>query len=47
MALKLISLKQNDRRFADGILKYIFWVSIKLTLTFVPNSPIDNNPALV
>ena len=37
---------------ADDIFKCIFlnendWISIKISLKFVPRSPIDNKPALV
>ena len=43
--------KQNDRHFPNNILKWIFlneslWISIKISLTFVPISPIYI-PALV
>ena len=44
--------RQNRRHFADDIFKCIFlnenvWISIKLSLKFVPKGPIDNIPALV
>ena len=44
--------RQNGRRFADDIFKRIFLngniiISIKISLKFVPEGPIDNNPALV
>ena len=44
--------RQNGRHFVDDIFKYIFWkqnvrISIKISLKFVPKSPIDNIPALV
>ena len=44
--------RQNGRRFADDIFKCIFmneniWVSIKVSLQFVPKGPINNTPALV
>ena len=44
--------KQNGRRFADDILKCIFvnddmWISINISLKFVPKSQINNIPALV
>ena len=43
---------QNGRHFADDIFKCIFlnenvWILIKISLTFVPNGPIINIPALV
>ena len=43
---------QNGRHFADGISRCIFvnekfYILIEMSLTFVPNGPIDNNPALV
>ena len=44
--------RQNGRRFPDDIFKCIFsnenvWISIKISLKFVPKGPIDNFPALV
>ena len=44
--------RQNGRDFADDIFKCIFlsevvWISIKISLKFVPKGPIDNIPALV
>ena len=44
--------RQNDRHFADDTFKRIFLkenvrISIKISLNFVPKSPIDNIPALV
>ena len=43
---------QNGRYFADDILKSIFlnenvWISLKISLKFVPKVRIDNIPALV
>ena len=43
---------QNGRHFADDIFKRIFlnkyiWISINISLKFVPMCPIDNIPALV
>ena len=43
---------QDGRHFADDIFKWIFlnefiWISIKVSLKFVPRGPINNNPALV
>ena len=47
-----LGLRQNGRYFADNIFKCIFfnenvWISIKISLTFVPKGPIYNIPALV
>ena len=47
-----LRLRQNSRHFADDILKCMFlhkdvWVSIKISLKFVPRGPINNIPALV
>ena len=44
--------RQNDRHIADGILKCIFlnenvWISLKISLKFVPEVRINNIPALV
>ena len=44
--------KQNGRQFPDEIFKYIFlnenvWISIKISLKFVPKGPINNIPSLV
>ena len=44
--------KQNGSHFSDGILKCIFlnenaWISIKISLKFVPRCPINNIPTLV
>ena len=44
--------RQNGRHFPDNIFKCIFMneniqTTIKISLKFVPRSPIDNNPALV
>ena len=46
------TLRQNGRRFADDVFKCIFlneniWISIKITLKFVPKGPVNNIPALV
>ena len=43
---------QNGRHFADDIFKCIFlnkniWISIQISLKFVPKGPINNIPALV
>ena len=42
----------NEQHFADDIFKRIFfnenvWISIKISLKFVPKGPINNMPALV
>ena len=44
--------RQNGRHFAGDILKCIFlnentWISIKISLKFVPRGPINKLPALV
>ena len=44
--------RQNGRHFPDDILKWIFlnenvWISINISLKFVPGGPINNIPALV
>ena len=44
--------RQNGRHFPDAIFKWIFlnenvWISIKISLKFVPKVPIKNIPALV
>ena len=44
--------RQNGRHFLDNIFKCIFlnenvWISIKISLNFVPMGPINNIPALV
>ena len=44
--------RQNWRHFADDIFKWIFlnenvWISIEMSLKFVPRGPINNIPALV
>ena len=43
--------RQNGRHFPDDIFKWIFlkenvWISIKISLKFVPKVPINNIPAL-
>ena len=47
-----LRLSKNGRQFPDDNFKCIFlneniWISIKISLMFVPKSPIDNIPALV
>ena len=54
ICIELNSLRprRNRRHFADAIFKCIFvneniWISIKISLKFVPTGPISNIPALV
>ena len=47
-----LRLRWNGGHFADDILKCIFlnenvWISIEISLKFVPKGAIDNIPALV
>ena len=47
-----LRLRQNDRYFPEDIFKWIFvnenvWISINISLKFVPRSPINNIPTLV
>ena len=47
-----LRLRQNGRHFPDDVFKCIFlnenvWISIKISLKFVPLGPINNIPALV
>ena len=44
--------RQNGRHFADNVVKCIFlnenvWISLKISLKFVPKGPINNIPLLV
>ena len=44
--------RQNSRHFPDDIFKWIFlnenvWISINISLKFVPRGPINNIPSLV
>ena len=44
--------RQNGRNFPDDIFKWIFlnenvWISINISLKFVPRGPINNIPSLV
>ena len=44
--------RQNGRHFPDDIFKWIFlnenvWISVKISLKYVPKGPINNIPALV
>ena len=50
--LNTLRPRQNDRYFPDDIFKYILlnenvWISIKISLKFVADGPINNIPALV
>ena len=50
--LNTLRLRQNGRHFADDVLKCIFlnenmWISLEISLKFVPEGPINNIPALV
>ena len=50
--LNTLRPRQNGRYFADNIFKYVFlnenvWISIKISLKFVPKGPINNIPSLV
>ena len=51
-AVNKLRPRQNGRHFADDIFKCIFlnenvWITIKISLKFVPKGPINNIPALV
>ena len=50
--IKTLRPRQNGRHFADDTFKCIFlnkniWISMKISLKFVPTGPINNIPALV
>ena len=50
--LNTLRPRQNGRHFADDIFKCIFlnenvWISLQISLKFVPKGPINNIPALV
>ena len=52
VAINTLTPRQNDRDFTDDIFKYIFlndndWISIRISLKFVPKFSINNMPALV
>ena len=52
MFINTLKPSQNGRRFADDTFKRIFFnenlrISIKISLKFVPNGPVNNIPALV
>ena len=51
-AINTLRPRRNGQHFADDIFKHIFfnwnvWISIKISLKFVPKGPIYNIPALV
>ena len=50
--INTLRLRRNEQHFADDIFKRIFFnenvrLSIRISLNFVPEGPINNNPALV
>ena len=50
--IKALRLRQNGRHFPDNIFKWIFlnenvWISLKISVKFVPKVQINNIPALV
>ena len=50
--LNTLRPRQNGRHFPDDIFKWIFvnenvWISIKISLKFVPRGPVNNIPTLV
>ena len=50
--LNTLRPRRNEQHLADDIFKHIFfnenvWISIKISLKFVPKGPINNIPALV
>ena len=52
MIFNTLRPRRNEQHFADDIFKRIFfdenvWISIKISLKFVPKGPINNIPALV
>ena len=52
VVVNTMRLRQNGCHFADAILKWIFlnenvWISINISLKFVPIGPINNIPSLV
>ena len=51
-SLNTLRPRQNGRHFPDDIFKWIFlneyvWISINISLKFVPRGPINNIPTLV
>ena len=52
LTLNTLRPRQDVRHFQDDILKWIFlnenlWISIKISLKFVPRGPVNNIPTLV
>ena len=52
MLVNTLRPRQNGRHFTDDIFKYIIlnenvWISIEISLRFLPKGPINNIPALV
>ena len=52
MMFYTLRLRQNGRRLADDVFKCIFlnenvWISLKISLKYVPKVPVKNIPALV
>ena len=52
LAFNTLRPRQNGRHFPDDIFKWIFlnenvWISIKISLKFVPRGPVCNIPASV
>ena len=52
LVVNTLRLRQNGRHFPYDIFKNIFlnenvWILIKISLTFVPKGPVNNNLALV
>ena len=52
MAFNTLRPRHNGRHYADDIFKWNFlnenvWISIKISLKFVPRGPINNSPTLV
>ena len=50
--LNTLRPRQNGRHFADDVFKCIFlneniWISIRMSLKFVPKGPVNNIPSLV
>ena len=51
ISVNMLRQRQNGRRFADDTFKQFFqnenvWISIKISLIFVPRGPINYIPAL-
>ena len=51
-SINTLRLRRNGRHFVDNVFNCIFlneniWISIKISLTFVPKGPINNIAALV